>query len=430
MACFELRADGAVLSLEPQVFALLAFLVEHRDRLVPKEELFEKLWDGRVVTDSALTSRIKSARQAIGDSGKAQRYIKTIHGKGFRFVGDVRVAQGESLVVTGGEGEKPDVSIETSPRPSIAVLPFRSHADSAPYNTLAEGLAHELITELARLRWLLVIARGSSFRFKDPDVDLREVGRLLGVSREMLYRMNMLGMVYRTVRQGLIDMAEMFRLIDTEAEVKDAPGAPALVVSRPSITFDNVVFGYENERTILHGLSFEVEAGSSVAIVGPSGSGKSTLGAILAGIDRPDTRFGAEIRDVSECFRESDFAIFRRIVQAGRKAPRTGGTDDGGRHRAGQPQDRRRTHARVLRGGAAAGGLRRRQRRRDHFSVSRTMRPFQPVWIEGRILSMTRENEVSPVGGTYTMSPGCSATSRACPVMTLRKSAVSTTWPW
>ena len=183
MACFELRADGAVLSLEPQVFALLAFLVEHRDRLVPKEELFEKLWDGRVVTDSALTSRIKSARQAIGDSGKAQRYIKTIHGKGFRFVGDVRVAQGESLVVTGGEGEKPDVSIETSPRPSIAVLPFRSHADSAPYNTLAEGLAHELITELARLRWLLVIARGSSFRFKDPDVDLREVGRLWQMNR-------------------------------------------------------------------------------------------------------------------------------------------------------------------------------------------------------------------------------------------------------
>ena len=181
MACFELREDGAVLALEPQVFALLAFLVEHRDRLVPKEEVFEKLWDGRVVTDSALTSRIKSARQAIGDSGKVQRYIKTIHGKGFRFVGNVRVAQGESLVVAGGEGHRPDVSVETSPRPSIAVLPFRSHADSAPYGTLAEGLAHELITELARLRWLLVIARGSSFRFKDPEVDLREVGRLLGV---------------------------------------------------------------------------------------------------------------------------------------------------------------------------------------------------------------------------------------------------------
>lgn len=181
MACFELREDGAVLALEPQVFALLAFLVEHRDRLVPKEELFEKLWDGRVVTDSALTSRIKSARQAVGDSGKAQRLIKTIHGKGFRFVGSVRVAQSAGLVMPGDEVEQPDVSVETSPRPSIAVLPFRSHADSGPYDTLAEGLAHELITELARLRWLLVIARGSSFRFKDPAVDLREVGRLLGV---------------------------------------------------------------------------------------------------------------------------------------------------------------------------------------------------------------------------------------------------------
>jgi TolB-like protein len=181
MARFELREDGAAHALEPQVFALLAFLVEHRERLVPKAELFEKLWDGRVVTDSALTSRIKSARQALGDSGKAQRFIKTVHGKGFRFVADVQVAHSGALILPGEEGEKPDVSIETSQRPSIAVLPFRNLAGDRPYDTLAEGLAHELITELARLRWLLVIARGSSFRFREHDVDLREVGRLLGV---------------------------------------------------------------------------------------------------------------------------------------------------------------------------------------------------------------------------------------------------------
>ena len=181
MARFELREDGASHSLEPQVFALLAFLVERRERLVPKEEIFEKLWDGRVVTDSALTSRIKSARQALGDSGKAQRFIKTVHGKGFRFVGDVQVAHSAGLVLPGDDVERPDVSIETSPRPSIAVLPVTNHADASPDDTLADGLAHELITELARLRWLLVIARGSSFRFRGPDVDLREVGRLLGV---------------------------------------------------------------------------------------------------------------------------------------------------------------------------------------------------------------------------------------------------------
>jgi ATP-binding cassette, subfamily B, heavy metal transporter len=93
--------------------------------------------------------------------------------------------------------------------------------------------------------------------------------------------LDLLGMVYRTIRQGLIDMAAMFRLMDTEAEVKDAPGAPALVVRRPSVTFDHVVFGYEPERTILNGLTFEVPAGSRTAVVGPSGAGKSTLARLL-----------------------------------------------------------------------------------------------------------------------------------------------------
>jgi ABC-type transport system involved in Fe-S cluster assembly fused permease/ATPase subunit len=93
--------------------------------------------------------------------------------------------------------------------------------------------------------------------------------------------LDMLGMVYRTLRQGLIDMAAMFALIDTDVEVKDAPGAPALIVRQPSVVFDNVVFGYERDRQILGGLSFEVPAGQQVAIVGPSGAGKSTIGRLL-----------------------------------------------------------------------------------------------------------------------------------------------------
>jgi ATP-binding cassette subfamily B protein len=93
--------------------------------------------------------------------------------------------------------------------------------------------------------------------------------------------LDVLGWVYRTIRQGLIDMAEMFRLIDTDIEVKDKPGAPALIVRKPTVAFDNVTFGYDPGRTILNGLSFEVPAGSTTAIVGPSGAGKSTIGRLL-----------------------------------------------------------------------------------------------------------------------------------------------------
>ena len=93
--------------------------------------------------------------------------------------------------------------------------------------------------------------------------------------------LDVLGWVYRTIRQGLVDMAEMFRLIDTDIEVKDTPGAPALIVRTPTVVFDNVTFGYEPGRTILNGLSFEVPAGSTTAIVGPSGAGKSTIGRLL-----------------------------------------------------------------------------------------------------------------------------------------------------
>ena len=93
--------------------------------------------------------------------------------------------------------------------------------------------------------------------------------------------LDMLGWVYRTIRQGIIDMAAMFDLIDTPVEVADKPGAPALVVRRPTITFDHVRFGYEPDRTILHGLTFEVPAGSNIALVGPSGAGKSTIARLL-----------------------------------------------------------------------------------------------------------------------------------------------------
>ena len=86
---FEVRRDGAVVSLEPQAFDVLVYLVRHRDRVVPKEELMDSVWGGRFVSETAVTSRIKQVRRAVGDDGNAQRIIRTLHGRGYRFVADV-----------------------------------------------------------------------------------------------------------------------------------------------------------------------------------------------------------------------------------------------------------------------------------------------------------------------------------------------------
>lgn len=140
------------------------------------------------------------------------------------------------------------------------------------------------------------------------------VGDLVFVNTYLiqLFRpLDMLGMVYRTIRQGLIDMAEMFRLMDTDIEVKDAPQAPALVVKRPTLVFDEVVFGYEPDRTILHGLSFEVPAGHQVAIVGPSGAGKSTIARLIFRFYDPwSGRILIDGQDISQVTQES----LRRVI--------------------------------------------------------------------------------------------------------------------
>jgi len=207
----ELRKSGQTLPLEPQVFSLLAYLIEHRERLLSKDEIFERVWDGRFVTDSALSTRIKMARKALGDDGQAQKYIRTVHGKGIRFVAGV--TEQRPVAVSSGDEKPPQDAADRDPdaaaptRPSIAVLPFDVIGDAGSHATIAEGLPHELITELARLRWLFVIARASSFRLAGQGLSAQQVGERLGV------RYCLTG----TIEVSGVNLAVTTELIDTRS---------------------------------------------------------------------------------------------------------------------------------------------------------------------------------------------------------------------
>lgn len=188
LASVELRAAGKTVDLEPQVFALLALLVQNGERMVSKDEIIEKVWDARIVTDAAVASRVKAARQALGDDGKSQRFIRTVHKHGYRFVGNARALPAISARAAAIEsiGTDPaladtDRHLQRASRASLAVLPFRYIAGDERHAALASAVPDELIADLARLRWLLVIARESSFRLGVPQTRATDIGRLLGV---------------------------------------------------------------------------------------------------------------------------------------------------------------------------------------------------------------------------------------------------------
>jgi TolB-like protein len=175
----ELRRGPTLVAVEPQVFDLLVHLVRHRDRVVSKDELLASIWHGRIVSESALFNRINAARTAIGDTGEEQRLIKTLPRKGLRFVGEVRENNG--TVVGADRRQLASASILLPDRPSIAVLPFANMSGDPAQDYFADGLTEDLITGLARIRWLFVIARNSTFVYKDRAVSVSQVSRDLGV---------------------------------------------------------------------------------------------------------------------------------------------------------------------------------------------------------------------------------------------------------
>lgn len=178
-ARFQVRRDGEVLPVQPQVFDVLHYLLAHHDRIVSKEELFSKVWGGRVVSDATLSSRIKDVRQLLGDDGRTQGQLLTIRHRGFRFVGQVEAElPGTRRIASAVTASARSASF--NPPTGIAVLPFEMVGGEGGQAYIGEGIAADIIGLLARHKWLTVIARGSSFAV-DPKSTPRQVGALLGV---------------------------------------------------------------------------------------------------------------------------------------------------------------------------------------------------------------------------------------------------------
>jgi TolB-like protein len=167
----ELRRGPALLSVEPQVFDLLSFLVRNRDRVVSKDDLLAAVWSGRIVSESTLASRINAARRIIGDTGEQQRLIRTIIGKGVRFVGEARERQ---------DSDQP-IAPPVAPRLSIVVLPFANFSNDPELEYFADGTTDDLTTDLSQITGGFVIARNTAFTFKDKPIDVKKIGRELGV---------------------------------------------------------------------------------------------------------------------------------------------------------------------------------------------------------------------------------------------------------
>ena len=193
----ELSHQGKPLHSEPQVIELLAVLVENNNRLVSKDEINKAVWKGRIVSEAALSSRIKSLRHLLGDTGKKQKYIRTIHKRGFRFMADVTAVKssGGTTPGTGSEEIRASDVIPISShsraepekhagitKPAVAVLPFNNLSGDTEQEYFADAITADIITHLSKHRWLQVVARNTMLGYKNKSINIRTLAKELHVN--------------------------------------------------------------------------------------------------------------------------------------------------------------------------------------------------------------------------------------------------------
>ncbi|MEM6485608.1 MAG: winged helix-turn-helix domain-containing protein [Pseudomonadota bacterium] len=178
-ASLDLLRAGEPLHTEPQVLQLLHLLVSNHERMVSRDEINEIVWRGRPVSDAALNSRVKMLRQLLGDDGRQQRLIRTVHKRGFRFVGEL-VSEAPQRAVQDAHVPAQVQSPKTQ-RPTVLVLPFVNLSNDMGQEYLVDGITTDIMGHLSKHRWLNVVARNTAFGLKGKTIDIDGVAEQLDV---------------------------------------------------------------------------------------------------------------------------------------------------------------------------------------------------------------------------------------------------------
>ena len=170
----ELKLADEVIAIQPQAFSLLVLLIKNADRVVSKDDIIEAVWQGRIVSDGSLNARINTLRRALKDDGASQSVIKTFPRQGFRFVAKLTEMRQDPASAA-------QVVDATRPHTSIAVLPFVNIGADQEQEYFADGLTEDLITDLSKINDLFVIARNSSFSYRNSPKNVVQIGQELNV---------------------------------------------------------------------------------------------------------------------------------------------------------------------------------------------------------------------------------------------------------
>jgi TolB-like protein/DNA-binding winged helix-turn-helix (wHTH) protein/Flp pilus assembly protein TadD len=319
----RISRGGQRVDLQPQVMDLLVFLAQHAGQVVSSAELMTNLWEGRVVTSSSVYVGVNQLREALGDDANTPRYIKTITKRGYRLVAKVRHPQSPvpdqgkitdravgfswqwgasflailvvSLFVLLGnrESSQPDPdSAGATAAPSVAVLPFADLSPAQDQGWFADGVAEEILKRLAQIPDLKVSGRSSSFTFREPEADLRNIGQVLGVTH----------LLEGSVRKN----GDMLRVTAQLVKANDGFN----VWSESYDTSQDQIFEIHDDvaQGVAQALQAEVVGISTGVTTDPEAYALYLKGRFLENLDGRENRFKAFTAYQKALFRDPDYA--------------------------------------------------------------------------------------------------------------------------